>query len=97
MNLFPCLVTAPGGAVYETCRVTAGPDGTRVYWWDPQLGDARLVVASLDGQPVERARGARQYTVATPTGSATIIRSGGCGCGHPMKSWQLPAPHRQGS
>lgn len=94
--MFPCLVTAPDGGVYRVCRVHSGPDGTKAYWWDPELGDARVVVSS-DYAPEATAHGSRHYDLPTVDGSATIIHETGCGCGHPMKRWRLPAPVMEGS
>lgn len=95
VNLFPCTVTGPDGTVYQVCRVVAGPDGTQVWWWDRELGTARTVVES-SYSPEQLTAGGRRYTLALDDGTeAAIVRQTGCGCGHPMKRWQLPKPVRE--
>lgn len=97
MNLFPCLVTAPDGTVYQTCRVHSDASGTRVWWWDRELGDARVVVDAPAVEPERRTPGGREYALATPEGETSIRHLTSCGCGHPMKRWQLPKPVREGT
>lgn len=91
VNLFPCLVTAPDGVVHQTCRVISGPDGTQVWAWDRDLGDARVVVSSPFA--VEQVSpGSRNYRLGMQGSDAVaqIKRSHSCGCGHPMKRWRPP-------
>lgn len=97
-NLFPCLVTDSAGEVWSTCRVHSGPDGTRVWWWDRELGDARVVVESPS--TLEKAAGgSRTYSleVVGEDAPAMIRHLTSCGCGHPMKRWRLPRPVLEGS
>lgn len=91
MNLFPCLVTAADGEVYKTCRVHFDGTTTRAWWWDASLRDARPVVEA-EGQPTRQSPGGRTYQLDTPEGTVSIRHLTGCGCGHPMKRWQLPKP-----
>lgn len=97
INLFPCLVTAPDGQVFHTCRVHSDASGTRVWWWDRDLRDARVVVESLH-EPERRTPGGREYELAMGDSAPAQIRHlTSCGCGHPMKRWQLPKPVREGT
>lgn len=96
MNLFPCLVTdADGLTVYKTCRVHFDGATTRVWWWDAELRDARPVIEAA-AAPERATPGGRSYTLLTDDGPVAIRHLTGCGCGHPMKRWRLPAPVREG-
>ena len=91
-NLFPCLVTTEDGQRFDTCRVISGTNGTTVYWWDREIGDARPVISSPFGLEAN-APGSRNYTLGMEEGPpVSVIRLTGCGCGHPMKRWRLPKP-----
>jgi hypothetical protein len=98
VNLFPCLVTAPDGEVFDTCRVHSGPDGCRVWWWDRELGDARVVLSS-EYAPERQSAGGRTYSlpIEGEDEPAMIRHLTSCGCGHPMKRWTLPGPVREGT
>lgn len=89
-------MTAPSGETFQTCRVFSGPDGTQVWWWDPALRDARVVLSSPFGLE-QISAGSRHYQLPTDEGEAHVARSHSCGCGHPMKRWQLPKPVREGA
>jgi hypothetical protein len=99
VNLFPCLVTAPDGTVYQTCRVHHDGTATRVWYWDrsDRGRTAPDVVIESTAAPVPQKAGSRFYTLATDDGEAAIRHTTGCACGHPMKRWQLPKPVTEGT
>ncbi len=94
--MFPARVTLADGTVHQPCRVATDTAGiTRAWAWDHQAGHA-IEVGHWNAEDLARADGSdrgRVRILLAVDGSA-IEATGGCGCGHPLKTWRpaLVAP-----